>query len=592
MKLTYKFSLSLIGLFSFYNASSQQYSQNITVEAFATVLTNPSTIIINWTNDNLGNGYVIYRKSSLSGSFWGKPITNLPATSSQYIDTNLINGVSYEYKIKKILGNGNKGFGYINSSIKLPVIENRGKLILVVENTYEGDNDFDAAINQTITDIVADGWIVNRINVNRNDAVTFVKQLIVSSYNLDPINTKAVYLLGRIPVPYSGFINPDGHPDHEGAWPADVYYGDMNGIWTDLNVNDTSSSRPENHNIPGDGKFDQSKIPSKIELQVGRVDLSGLVSLSDSEKDLLIKYMYRAHNYKTNKMAAIERSLIDDNFTSYQEGFASSGYRNFSVMFGPDQINDSLDYFTGTSINAGASHMWTYGCGGGSFSSCGGIGSTTGFSNDSLQTIFSMLFGSYFGDWDSDDNLLRASIAQGQTLTAAWAGRPHWQFHHMALGSNIGVSTKLTQNNNGQYFSSTYTHYYKRKVHIALMGDPTLRMHYISPPNNLTTHHDNNKTVLNWTPSKDVVLGYNIYRILPGENVYTKINSSPIQPTTFTDNSIIYTPNVIYIVKAVDLKITASGSYFNQSLGTSTTTSIILEMISINNSKMNVYKPY
>ena len=36
---------------------------------------------------------------------------------------------------------------------------------------------------------------------------------------MDPINTKAVYLLGRIPVPYSGFINPDSHPDHEGAWP-------------------------------------------------------------------------------------------------------------------------------------------------------------------------------------------------------------------------------------------------------------------------------------------------------------------------------------------------------------------------------------
>ena len=59
-----------------------------------------------------------------------------------------------------------------------------------------------------------------------------------------------------------------------------------------------------------------------------------------------------------------------------------------------------------------------------------------------------MFFGSYFGDWDSPNNFLRAPLATPTyTLTSAWAGRPYWMFHHMALGETIGFSTRLTQNN-------------------------------------------------------------------------------------------------------------------------------------------------
>ena len=62
------------------------------------------------------------------------------------------------------------------------------------------------------------------------------KNLILNDYAIDTTNIKAVFLFGHIPVPYSGNINPDGHPDHLGAWPADVYYGDVDGI-TGLLVN-------------------------------------------------------------------------------------------------------------------------------------------------------------------------------------------------------------------------------------------------------------------------------------------------------------------------------------------------------------------
>ena len=55
---------------------------------------------------------------------------------------------------------------------------------------------------------------------------------------------ESVFLLGHVPVPYSGQINPDGHSNHVGAWAADVYYGELDGNWTDVTVNNTSASRP------------------------------------------------------------------------------------------------------------------------------------------------------------------------------------------------------------------------------------------------------------------------------------------------------------------------------------------------------------
>jgi len=53
---------------------------------------------------------------------------------------------------------------------------------------------------------------VIRHNVSRTAAVTAVKALIVADYNADPLNTRALFLLGHVPVPYSGSINPDAHP--------------------------------------------------------------------------------------------------------------------------------------------------------------------------------------------------------------------------------------------------------------------------------------------------------------------------------------------------------------------------------------------
>src|SRR5690606_20759324 len=95
----------------------------------------------------------------------------------------------------------------------------------------------------------------------------------------------ALYLFGRLPVARSGLFRPDGHhPDR--AHEIDLYYADLNGNWTDfsLNVPAASSYNPiEDRNVPGDGKFDQSNLPSAIELMTGRVDFNGMISYGKNE---------------------------------------------------------------------------------------------------------------------------------------------------------------------------------------------------------------------------------------------------------------------------------------------------------------------
>jgi len=105
------------------------------------------------------------------------------------------------------------------------------------------------------------------------------------------------------------------HPSHLGAWPADLYYGDVNGIWTDNSVNKTDSDDPRNDNIPGDGKFDQSNIPSPVELEVGRVDMFDLPAFNPrSEKDLLRQYLIKDHNFRHKLVTTVRRGLVRDNF--------------------------------------------------------------------------------------------------------------------------------------------------------------------------------------------------------------------------------------------------------------------------------------
>jgi hypothetical protein len=530
---------------------------NVEIQAFAQ--NNPPQIRLEWKPAANATSYSLYRKTKDATS-WGTVRAAIPATDSVFIDYTLSVGDAFEYRLTQS-GFATYGNDYIYAGLEMPAREYLGKAILVIDTTYYAG--LETEIRRFEEDLWGDGWQVYPLLTDRNDGVDSVKARIRAVYNTDPQGFKTVILLGHVPVPYSGNIAPDGHTDHVGAWPADVYYVEMDMAWTDFSVNTTTASRPENQNIPLDGKFDQSSLNSELEMSVGRIDMANMPAFPETEEELLRHYLDKDHAWRHKKFTSAEKGIVDENFNAQTYGyFGASGFRNFGPLVGSQNVTIS-DYRT--TLNA-QDVMWSYGCGGGSYTSAGGIGNTNNFVTDSLRGVFTMLFGSYHGDWDSQNNFMRASLAnKGTILNCAWAGRPAWWFHHMGLGDPIGQSMASSVNYPSTYKPSGYA----RFVHISLMGDPTVRMHILAPPSNLvaTPIPRRRKVNLTWTASTDPnAIGYNVYRQDTVGGRFWKINSLTVVGTNYTDanlNSGIYR----YMVRAVELRTCRSGSYYNLSQG-------------------------
>jgi PKD repeat protein len=535
-----------------------QTCRDVSVELSAEVQTNPPRITLKWIENVNSTAYFVYRKLK-TGNAWGAVIGNLPGTATQFVDTTVTIGVSYEYRVLRQADAFN-GYGYINSGIQIAEVDRRGVIILIIDSTFVEDLSFE--IKRLQEDLTGDGWRVITAPVSRNAPVTDIKTHVLDIYSLDPSNTKAIFLLGHVPVPYSGEVNVDGHADHTGAYPADVYYGEVNGVWTDVAINNATASDPRNHNVPEDGKFDQAFIPSDVDLQVGRVDFFNMPTFGKSELELLRQYLDKDHAYRQKEFTVGHRALIDDNFGYFGgEAFAASGWKNAGTLVGNSNVIAG-DYFPDMSTG---SYLWSYGCGGGWYQGAGGVGSTSDFANADLQSVFTMLFGSYFGDWDTPDNFLRAALAQGKTLTNVWSGRPHWEFHHMGLGENIGYSVRLSQNNSMLYNANLAG----RVVHIALMGDPTLRNDVVAPPSNVSANMEGFHATIHWTASSDSVLGYHVYRKYETIEDYVRVNAEIVEDTFFIDSCLFDIGNYDYMVRAIVLQRSPSGTYYNLSQGSS-----------------------
>jgi hypothetical protein len=540
----------------------RDYTVELTAQGPAPVIT------LKWPSDSFASSYKISRKI-LGASTWNQ-LSILPANASSFVD-NVPVGSAFEYEVEERTTYNINAYGYLyagNSSVP-PAL--RGTVILIVDQTFAGDLAFE--LGQLEQDLIGDGWSVRRHDVARNASVGSVRDLIRADYYADPANVKSVFLFGHVPVPYSGNINPDLHAGHKGAWPADVYYADIDGNWSDSTVYNTDAEESRNFNVPGDGKFDQSFIPSPVELEIGRVDLFDMPAfLPLTEKDLLRQYLVKDHRFRFKQLTASSRALVHDNFGEI-EGDAPviDAWRNFPGFvglenirtIGPDQFFDVL---------ANDSYLWAYGAGGGGWDKADGVGSTYDFARRDPKAIFTILHGSYFGDWDFPDNFTKAPLATTTYgLACIWAGLPHWFMHPMALGESLGYITKLNQNNvNGLYKSAVNLS--SGQVHISLMGDPTLRMQVVAPPNGLTAQNAQG-VVLNWGAAPDSILGYNIYRSDNAKGPFTKLNRSYITTTTYTDLS-SGAGLQTYLVRAVKLETTPSGSFLNTSQGVFTSINV------------------
>ncbi len=559
------FCLFILFFIAVNNLKAQTISHDNVVMVSAITQLAPPKITLTWAPIATATSYKIYRKTP-SATTWGTIVTTLPSSSTSYIDNTVVVGTQYEYNVLRSVSTSTiNSNGYVLASISSNISYNRGYIILVVDNFF--NTTLATEIAQLKLDYEKDGWFVKQVFVNRTDAVTAVKAQILAQYNADPTNTKSMILLGHVPVPYSGAFGPDGHADHQGAWPADVYYAELTDFWDDSNVNLSTAASSRNYNIPGDGKFDNDMLESDTELEVGRVDFYNLPVFAKTETQLMKKYLDKLHSFKVRGFIPLDKGIVEDNFLSMTEGFAGSAYMNFAPMFGATNVIDAdLTTTLNTSCN-----LWAYGTGPGapSFDDAAGIVSSTNFATDSLKAVFTSFFGSYFGDWDSQNNLLRSSLGSGTILTTSWSGRPYWHFHQMALGETIGHCSRKTQINQNTYYpsnSSTWINY-TRFTYIALLGDPSLRLHYIAPPSNLLAVSSGSVINLSWSASTETVLGYNIYRRSIATNSWTQLNSATITGLVYNDNSISVAGNYEYMVRATRLQTTGSGTYNNLSLG-------------------------
>jgi len=538
--------------FSLRLSSQPQYDKSVLLNA--TVNESAPNITLTWNKYPGALNYFIYRKAKNANS-WGTAKLNITNGDTSYVDNSITVGSNYEYRVLRtgsVAGNG-----YLHSGIKHRPALNRGKIIVLVDSTLLPD--LDAELNIYLNDLKSEGWIPLFEPISPLMKVAEVKQIIVDLFNDDPNAVKSIFLLGHIPVPYSGNLNPDGHPDHQGAWPSDAFYADINGIWTDNSINSTVASDPRNHNLPNDGKYDQTQNPSAIELEIGRADFNNLPAFADNATELTRAYLNKNHAFRTKEFVPERRGLLQDNF-NFAEGFSQSAYKSFSALFGKEKvvIGNYRDDLTNNS------YLFSYGCGGGNYVSAGGINSTFNLVTDSLQTVFTMLFGSYFGDWDTQNNFLRSALASGQTLTNAWAGRPNWMFHYMGLGENIGQAAKLTMNNSALYDAGFGANW----VHIALMGDPSLRLFGMKKSSNLSAVSTKGHIILEWDAYEEPGEFFTILRRNNAGDPWEELAELPIDQISYVDSCVTQGDYVEYMVRAAQLETSGSGSFYNWSGGT------------------------
>ena len=555
-------------LLAFFTAGSlavELRPRDYAVELTAQVSLDPPQITLHWQGDQYARSYVINRKARNSTEW--KQVGTAAGHDTWFVDPDVTPGVGYEYQVVKEGTLQYMGYGYIYSAINLPAIDDRGRIILLVESSVA--EPLRPELDRLEFDLMGDGWRVARQSVPRDAKSTEVKEVIKTLYAQDPGNTRALFLFGNVPVPYSGDMAPDQHENHRGAWPTDIYYADLDGEWTDSSVDSTGSELWWGRNRPGDGKFDQDSAPSALELQVGRVDLSRMTCFINKspprdEIDLLRQYLNKNHRFRHGQAQVDSRALIYDRMgLTDPDPLSTMAWRNFTPFVGSNiDVIKWGEYMPAVSTK---SFLWSSVVAGGGLTHADGVGTSDAFALHPVNAVFTMFCGSYYGDWDNESNFLRAVIgASGTVLASMYSGQPQWICHTMALGETIGAAAVLTQENGpeGIYIPHNGG---AGMVHVTLLGDPSLRAHPIAPPRNVRGLTLNKSILLTWDPTTaSKFAGYFVYRADSPSGPFVRITEEPVQSTSYMAED---AAGKFFTVKTAALMTTPSGSYWNTSQG-------------------------
>jgi len=554
--------LPALALLLYWSPICAQVPQDIAIPVHVSTGINPPAVLITWANPSPSDIKLRRRIKGQPGNSWIDLVNAQETLLDGHFDLGLSGDETYEYQVERKTG-GITAYGYAYANFFTPIVDNRGKILVFIDSTTA--DQLGADLITFKNDLRGEGWQPVPFKTGPSTTVAWVKNKIVSAYNADPSNVKAVLMMGSTPIPYSGSTAWDGKSDHIGAWPCDAYYGDVNGNWTDNSVNITNTGRLANRNVPGDGKFDQNQLPSAVELMVGRLDFRRLspAAFGLSPVELLRRYLLKNHLYRTGQYKVPNRALVDDHLGwSNGEAFAADGFRNAYPLTGPNNVV-SGDILGQTNPDR---YLLGYAAGSaGTYSSATGIGTATNVASSAVNVVFASFYGDYFGDWDFETNPLMPAFlaANGGVLACEWSGRPHWFQHALATGETIGYCLKETQN--AQY-NDAYGHSNSESgTHIALLGDPTLRAQIVSPISNFTAASNCNKVNLHWTAAPDSgILGYIVYRAFSQDGPYVRVTPDFITQNAWDDTNPV-ADTLFYAVRAMKLEVTPGGGAFYNS---------------------------
>lgn len=553
----------------------------------------PKTITLKWANvtGRTVSSITIYRKTE-TGSWTS--VGTPAASSTSWTDTNVTAGTYYEYKVQMVTG-GSEGtvYGYIASGIKVPQESYRGRLVLVVDNTKANGLNGSAPtsgplatqVSQLINELTGDKWIVSPVYVSQSATPATVRALIKGYYDTDAgdgnsnTNTKAVYIFGHVPVAGIGNLNPDGHGGR--GISSDVIYSEMTSTWNTGSVGSSAGygvsagfTMPSTHTY-------NNPTPDAGELQVGRVDMYNLPGMPGTENEKLTNYLAKATNFKKRLYTPTDTMYLRARTPFTSSGMA--GWSSTASVVGPQNVTHdrtASDLWT----NLGQNHLFVlgYGQSGGvlavdkipqpglCISGCG----SNNLTSVSWGGVFNALSSSYIVEWNDTNSILRSILAdEGKSLTMSYGIDNHWYFHHMGMGKTVGYSALSSLNNNTNlYYPRGMTGDWNNSSngnnaygHMALLGDPTLRAHYVGmPTGNLSITNSGGLAAFSWGASSDSPLGYNLYEIQT--NTIRKVNSNIISGTSYTSSD-SYDANRKYMVTAVKVRAGNSGTYYNESLG-------------------------
>lgn len=554
----------------------------------------PLQVELTWTRNAIYNGgasftfhsIVIYRR--VHGTVTPSLLATITdSTARSYVDNSVERGILYEYYVIQRFFSPSGGFGisspstWVSSGISVPLEDAPGRVLLLVDETISSV--LAERISLFERSLIGSGWKTSRSIVPRDtnapgSAGTTTrtsdprptKQVIMDCLAANP-DLKAVILIGRVTIPFSGSTDPDGHGDR--AHSTDSYYADINETWEDV-VNHSSLSAPRN--IPGDLRWDTEMFAwdgespgSGRELMVGRIDFAGMTKFSESEVQLLDRYFHKNHAFRYGVTQASRRGFWT---IPIEYDFQDGAISNMSSYFGGGAVTSR-----GTSdwrqITANESFLW------GAAGAVGSVESTTGINTDQMATsdykvVFATAGSSYMMETWRNNSAIRGLIAMptwgiasvvshslyGEMTHPGFSmGRPLGEF-------NLGPLTRFPAFF-GLFEGFSLPSKTLQAIYANLQGDPTVTMYVTLPPSNLRIAVDGNAAVLSWNGSTEAnLLGYHIYRSNGWSSPFTRLTTEPVIGTTFRDST-TRSSDVIYMVRAVNLETRGTGTYIAASQG-------------------------